>query len=73
VGRAGGREEAAAEEAVLDGAQLYAAVALALLEGGRPFEVVQLVGVVVPLVQPRPAGGRELLGQVELADVDEAG
>jgi len=44
---------------------------LSLFEGGWAFELFELVGMAVPLVQPGPACSRELVGQVELVDVDE--
>ena len=69
--RSGSREQSTAKQAILDGAQLNASVALAILERGRALELFELLCVLVPFVQPGPSGDRELVGQVDLLDADE--
>lgn len=64
-------EEGAAEEAVVDGAQLDAPFVLALFQFVAAEQIGEGVMVAVALVDPRFSDRGELLGAVGLLDGDE--
>jgi hypothetical protein len=70
---AAGDDQRAAEEAIVDGAQLGAPFVLPLCELVGAEQVGERVMMMVALVHPRFSDRRELLGAVGLLDVDEPG
>ena len=71
--RTGRREEPTAEQAVVDGAQLDASLALPFVKCAARLERRQLVRVGLPAGEPRAGGRGELGREVDHVDVDEAG
>jgi hypothetical protein len=70
---AGCSEQRPAKEAVVDGAQLYPAVALALFELGGTQGGDEIVVMLVAVFDPRSRRRRELGRAIDLLDVDEPG